>query len=124
MKTYADSRGTTRSTEIKDGDTVLVRRDGLVPKHQSPYLPQPYTVIRKRGTRITARCGNHYITRNSSRFKRYCGPLPRSAPDDDEIDFDIALDARDVPQPPRLAQPRRNPQRNRHPPIRLRDFVS
>ncbi|XP_030850192.1 uncharacterized protein K02A2.6-like [Strongylocentrotus purpuratus] len=103
MKTYADSRGTTRSTEIKDGDTVLVRRDGLVPKHQSPYLPQPYTVIRKRGTRITARCGNHYITRNSSRFKRYCGPLPRSAPDDDEIDFDIALDARDVPQPPRLS---------------------
>ncbi|XP_014664198.1 PREDICTED: uncharacterized protein K02A2.6-like [Priapulus caudatus] len=46
MKSYADNRGKTRTSRIAVGDTVLVRRDGTVPKHQSPYLPQPYKVVR------------------------------------------------------------------------------
>ena len=110
------------------GDTVLVRRDGMIPKHQSPYLPQPYKVVRKRGSRVTVRCANHYITRNCSRFKLYRGPvLPNRHDDDDDIETDFAPNAHDVPMPagnPPPAEPRRNPCRERRPPLRFRDFVS
>ena len=125
MKAYADSRGSTCSKDIKVGDTVLVRRDGVLCKHQSPYLPQPYKVVRKNGTQIVVRHGNHYITRNSSRFKRYDGPLPRdSGASDNELDVDLGGDdPQDILGQPLIPQPRRNPIRNRRQPARYRDYI-
>ncbi|XP_041471843.1 uncharacterized protein K02A2.6-like [Lytechinus variegatus] len=129
MKSYADSRGKTQPSPIAVGDTVLVRRDGMVPKHQSPYLPQPYKVVRKRGSRITVRCANHYITRNCSRFKLYSGPIPSNRyddDDDDDMETHFPPNAHNVPMPAghlQPAVPRRNPRRERRPPLRFRDFV-
>ncbi|XP_063962067.1 uncharacterized protein LOC135155772 [Lytechinus pictus] len=127
MKAYDDGRGKTQTSRIAVGDMVLVRRDGMVPKHQSPYLAQPYKVVRKRGSRITVRCANHYITRNCSRFKLYGGPAPPfSHDDDDDIEPCNIQDAQNDPMPagnPQPAVPRRNPPRERRPPLRFRDFV-
>lgn len=122
MKAYADSHGTTREKDIDVGDTVLVRRDGIVCKHQSPYLSTPYKVVRKKGSRITVRHGNHYITRNASRFKRYTGPIPcDQSANNDQIEIDLSDDNAQGQQ--LVVQPRRNPRRNRRQPARLRDYV-
>jgi hypothetical protein len=120
MKTYADNRGTIRVKDIDIGDYVLVRRHRYVPKHMSPYIPQPFTVTSKHGSLITAQRNTHTFTRNSSFFKKYTGPLSQHPDSDDESD--IVTSSRDTPPQPN--QLRRNPPRNRQPPPHLRDLVS
>ena len=51
------------------GDTVLVRQK-RVNKLSSPYNKHPYTIVKIKGSMITARNATSYITRNSSQFKK------------------------------------------------------
>ena len=70
-KQYADRKRYVQTSNIQVGDAVLVRnkkKGKLEPK----YDPQPYTVVVKKGTMVTASRNNprHIITRNTSFFKR------------------------------------------------------
>ena len=65
MKTYADAKAYVRLSEIKEGDTVLVRRDDTKRKRDTPYRPEPYVVIAKKGSMVSARIKNGTVTRNS-----------------------------------------------------------
>ena len=83
-KTYADKKRHTKKSDIKIGDSVLVRqekRNKLTPR----FNPEPYTVTQRHNARVTARSKNgHTITRNASHFK----PIPQhnSETDEDEDD--------------------------------------
>ena len=70
MKAYADKREHAKQPNIKEGDCVLIRRDGMITKGQTPYHMKPYTVIKTKGSMITAQRKQHRITRTVSRFKR------------------------------------------------------
>ena len=48
MMTYADAKAYVRPSEIKEGDTVFVRRDDTKRKRDTPYRPGPYVVIAKK----------------------------------------------------------------------------
>lgn len=53
MKTYADTRRHTQISEIHTGDEVLLRnqeRGKLIPT----YDPDPYVVVEKKGSQVTA----------------------------------------------------------------------
>src|SRR5277367_4845492 len=68
-KKYADERRRARFVKVQVGDCVLVRFDKRPNSFSPRYNPQPYRIIRKKGTRITARNRNgHVITRNESWF--------------------------------------------------------
>ncbi len=127
MKANADKRENVKKKEIKVGDSVIVKRDGHSSKDQTPYSTTIYTVIKKKGTMITASSAmGNTITRNSSFFKVInidpatninpesalpdppAQDPPTAAPQDQDIDVN---------------QPRRNPARNRHPPRRFDDFI-
>ena len=41
MKTYADAKAYVRPSEIKEDDTVFVRRDDTKRKRGTPYRPEP-----------------------------------------------------------------------------------
>ena len=70
MKAYVDKREHAKQPNIKEGDCVLIRRDGMITKGQTPYHMKPYTVIKTKGSMITAQRKQHRITRTVSRFKR------------------------------------------------------
>ncbi|XP_038060081.1 uncharacterized protein K02A2.6-like [Patiria miniata] len=119
MKAYADKREHAKHKNITVGDTVLIRRDGMVAKDQTPYHLQPYIVTDTRGSMITARRGSHRVTRNISRFKRI-NDQPQPSHDSDESDLD---DLSDTPTQTPNQAPRRNPPRARHPPARFKDYT-
>ena len=54
---------------LQIGDTVLLR-GGIAPKELTPYDPNPFKVIDKNGSMITASRNEESMTRNSSHFKR------------------------------------------------------
>ena len=72
-KQYADKRRNAKGSTIADGDKKLVkqiRRNKLT----SRLSHTPYTVISRKGSRVTAKNKHgHYITRNVSHFKRFAG---------------------------------------------------
>ena len=68
MEPYADSRRHTQVSSLQSGDHVLVRRRKLN-KLTPPFNSQPYTVVRKQGSMVTAQRGKKLVTRNSSRIK-------------------------------------------------------
>ena len=120
MKQYADNHPSAREKVLKIGDKVLVRRDGIIPKQLSPYLPVPFTVIHIRGSLVTVEHDSHRITRNVSRLKKYVGPAPCAHADDDDIEHTNVPHAGPPPQagPPQRRYPQRARQRPRH----LRDY--
>ena len=67
MKSYADNRRNTRNSNIQVGDTVLIKQQRRN-KFTTPFNANPYQVISKNGTMITAQRGNHVITRNNTFF--------------------------------------------------------
>ena len=60
----------TEESRLQIGDTVLLRREGIVPKELTPNDPDPFKVIAKNRSMITASRNEQNVTRNSSRFKR------------------------------------------------------
>ncbi|XP_064468821.1 uncharacterized protein K02A2.6-like [Ornithodoros turicata] len=69
MKAYADKQRHAAHHELRQGDTVLLKRQSPL-SCESAYDPRPYRVIRVQGTAITAERDNKKIVRNASFFKR------------------------------------------------------
>ena len=68
MKKYADLYQNVRHRDFNLNVPVLYlwnRKN----KHQPIFDPHPYRVITKKGTMITAKSGDHQLTRNSKMFK-------------------------------------------------------
>ncbi len=80
-RTYADARRRTHPSNISVGDTVLVKQKKRN-KFSTNFSPTPYTVVRVKGSKIVARNGTHYITRNAIFFKKIMG---REESKEDEI---------------------------------------
>ena len=57
------------SSIFQVGDTVLVRQK-RINKLSSTYNKHPYTIVKIKGSMITARNATSYIRRNSSQFKK------------------------------------------------------
>jgi hypothetical protein len=68
MKEYADKKRHTAPSNLSQGDHVLVKQRKL-DKLTPPYDPDPYIVIEKKGSMVTADRDGHTITRNSSQFR-------------------------------------------------------
>jgi transposase InsO family protein len=100
MKTYADNKSYVKVDPLNIGDVVLVKRNPQYSKSDTPYNADPYTVIAKKGTMVTARRGGHQITRNTSFFKRVSTHL--SVPKDEMEDVIEIVD--NEPEPEHLNQ--------------------
>ena len=84
MKELADDRNKAKENELVIGDKVLVRQP-KGDKLSTPYRPEPYEVIQKHGSMVTAKRGQKTITRNSSHMKKipeYCGSLSPNSQDE------------------------------------------
>ena len=87
MRTYADARRHTQPSSLKTGDTVLVKQKRFN-KLTSPYCPTPYEVTARNGSMVTARRGQHELTRNSSHFKPITGNMPPAEVTEEEGEED------------------------------------
>ena len=129
MKNYANKKRSSHHRELKVGDKVFVKKSTRFAA--MPYRQQLYEVIAVKGTMITAKHGQHVITRNISHFKLYKGenvPTDHDSSDEESsTDYAEELDIPDQPavDPPVLAAApvRRNPRRNRQLPRRLNDYI-
>ena len=81
-KIYADSKRRAKHSEIQIGDTVICQQNKQN-KLSTRFNPVPYTVIKIKGTRITARNNNKFITRNVSFFKKLSDKTVVEESDDD-----------------------------------------
>ena len=84
IKAHADKKKQTST--IKVGDLVLVHQRKQN-KLSTRYNLYPFSVIRIKGTMVTARRKDKYITRNSSHFKVISGSIEgvdESSDDDEE----------------------------------------
>ena len=133
MKDYADKKRHTAPSKMIPGDHVLARQrkiDKLTP----PYNPDPYTIVEKKGSMVTAAKEGHSITRNSSNFKRVIAPdmpkeeeftLSDTSADTQELSDDSLLPS--VPSQPVSpitipSAPRRNPSRSAGMPRKFADY--
>ena len=82
MKSYADRKNNAKPSQLKVGDTVLVKQEKK-DKLTTPFNPKPMKIVETKGTMITAKsCDEEkQITRNSSHFKQVKDRLT-----DDEIE--------------------------------------
>ena len=69
MKELADTRLGAQESGLEVGDQVLIRQEKR-DKMDLPFVPSPYKVESKKGSMVTARRGDHSVTRNTSFFKR------------------------------------------------------
>ena len=82
-KQYADNRRNAKQSDIKIGDSVLVRQKRSN-KLSTNFSSVPYTVITKHNSKVTVRDSNgRTITRNVTHFKRIPNQ-PNAEPDTDE----------------------------------------
>lgn len=70
IKAHADNKNYVKPCDINLGESVLVKRPFTVSKGATVYDPTPMTVVRKKGSMITAESEDRTISRNSSFFKR------------------------------------------------------
>ena len=123
MKVYADAHENVNKHPIAIGDTVLVKREGHIPKQVSPYDTKPYQVSAKKGSMITATRSDHKITRNSSYFKVFKGQPPTQI--DEEEENDIPADDANTAEATTPTSPApRYPTRERKPPSYLQEYIT
>ncbi|XP_046841052.1 uncharacterized protein K02A2.6-like [Xenia sp. Carnegie-2017] len=70
MKLHADNNRNVKTSEIKVGDMVLVKKDTTTNKQQTPYDGKPCEVVERKGSMVTAKKDRMLFTRNSSFFKK------------------------------------------------------
>ena len=90
MKVHADARFEAKPSKVDVGDLVLVRQRKQN-KLSMRFDPPPFRVTSKRGTMVTARRNDKYITRNTSHFK-LVDPAIKEMTDDEEEDDDESTD--------------------------------
>jgi len=130
IKAYADSKLNTKPSNIKPGDTVLVRQTKKN-KLSTPFNPEPLVVQEKKGSMVTASDGFKSITRNSSMFKIIPKDLKaegdrREQEEPEDFPAEQAeVSTRDEDPTPSSANDGglRRSQRQRRPPARLTDYV-
>eukprot|EP00795_Rhopilema_esculentum_P009483 gene9483-17215_t len=87
---YANKRRNTKGCDIKVGDLVICMQR-KTNKFLSRFNVQPYKVVRVHGSKVVARHGDHFISRNSSFFKkvqqRLDGNIAAAAADDDNVEY-------------------------------------
>ena len=110
MKAHADKRAQTSTMKV--GDLVLVRQRKQN-KLSTRYNPNPFSVIRIKGTMVTARRKDKYITRNSSHFKVISGSMEGvdESSDEEEEEIEGSNTPTAANAQPRVAEPNPNPQR-------------
>lgn len=79
MKLYADRKAYVVPSDLKENDTVLVKRDPSYKSSGSPYDPEPYRITKKKGSMVTARRDGKEVTRKSSFFKKVNLAVRRSS---------------------------------------------
>ena len=84
MKGIADEKRHSEKSNISEGDRVLIKSDEKG-KLVTPYRPEPYEVVSRKHSMITAQRGNHQVTRNTSFFKKIPGTCGSMPPEEDEI---------------------------------------
>ena len=89
IKQYADRKAYVKPNDLKVGDTVIVRSDNTS-KALTPYQPNPMTIIKKKGSMITATHKGSQTTRNSSFFKKI--PKPTTNPAHNLLDYPSSED--------------------------------
>lgn len=114
MKEYADQKQHSKVSEIKVGDTVLIRQP-KVNKLTTPFNPKPFVVTTRKGSMVTVKRGSKKITRNISFFKKI---VKTAVPETDDDDDDVVLSEQHgselAVEPPglrRSQRPRRQPTR-------------
>ncbi|CAB4008646.1 hypothetical protein BSL78_21779 [Paramuricea clavata] len=111
MKVYADTAAKAKPHSFQVGDTVLVRQK-RVNKLSSPYNKHPYTIVKIKGSMITARNATSYITRNRSQFKK----ITITTHQQDHVPDPFDDEETNIPTPDHPAEIRRYPTReNRRP---------
>ena len=127
MKKHADNKRYIRPSTVKEGDTVIVKRDDSKKKSDTPYDPRPHIVVEKKGSMVTAQDDDGVpVTRNSSFFKS----VPVAAEENtttearkDPADVTSTPDTADAPVQPEAPPSRRYPLRTRTRPVKLDDYV-
>ena len=69
MKMYAEKRRNIRKSDIKVGDTVLIKNPLKYGKLEPKFQAEPFEVIDKRGSMVLAQRGQEVKARNSSHFR-------------------------------------------------------
>ena len=129
IKKYADSKAYVKSSKIRAGDTVVLKRDHSYCKSQTPYESKPYKVTVCKGSMITARRGERTVTRNSSFFKLVRQNDEHTGDNSTDGEYDYFENTNSEPDNATPAdeqplEPRRYPQRVRAPPRHLADYAS
>lgn len=121
MRAYADARRHSRESNMEVGDTVLVKNTRRL-KMDPPYSPEPQVITAKKGDMVTASGGDGDITRNASHFKKIH--------DSDAVKSSNVHQENNTPEsavvvvPNSPVRPVERPRRERHTPIKLRDYVT
>ena len=129
MKEYADKKRRAQKSNLKIGDTVLVRQRKQN-KFSTRFDSKPWEVVRKKGTMVTACRDGKYITRSISQFKVIDSSLKEPDQGEDEDDEDLNTDdiVATPPNPPVQQRPNppaqlRRSQRSKNPPHRYGTVV-
>eukprot|EP00794_Sanderia_malayensis_P021283 gene21283-23355_t len=88
MKESVDVTSHPKCSDIKVGDLVVIRE----PKQNKLSLkfnPLPYTVVARKGSRVTVHRDGHYVTSNISFLKKLSDKLKHGSygEDDDKYDY-------------------------------------
>ena len=85
---HANKRSRARVSNIRVGDTMLIRQRKQN-KWPTKFDPFPFIVVRRKGTMITTSRNGKYISRNVSHFKKINSPYrsPQSDISDDDTDI-------------------------------------
>ena len=78
MKSHAESKRSIRDSDIRVGDTALVKQPKLG-QLSTPYHPVPLTVTSNNHSMLTAEGDQQKVTRNSSHFKKFLSDEPASS---------------------------------------------
>ncbi|VDI40241.1 Hypothetical predicted protein [Mytilus galloprovincialis] len=130
MKKQFDERNHAKPSNIEIGNYVLRKTDRKENKLTPAYEPNPYNVMNKKGSMITATNGEKVVTRNSSKFKKVNRP-PIHNDDEIEEQFENIIPSNIQDQPPSsgteqqstIPQQSERPVRQKHVPKYLEDYV-
>jgi len=97
IKAHADNKNYVKPSNLKIGDTVLVKRPFTSLKSDTPYELTPMTISHRNGSMLTASDGNRTVTRNSSFFKRINDCNPGYTDSEGEDELTLAPDRFNIP---------------------------
>ena len=130
IKAYADQKLGVRESNIKLGDTVLIKQP-KANKLSTPFNPVPLVVEEKKGSMITASDGHKIVTRNSSMFKVVPSHIEHTGNHTQEMNEDVSanpqpLEIQELDKIAKSSSPTaglRRSQRQTRPPARFADYV-